>query len=207
MHWNINRILRKYLIMGSQNCERLPEEILLEAIDSGITAFQFREKGVGCLGEEEKLQLGLRLRAICKEHHIPFFINDDIYLADQLDVDGIHVGQDDMPADKLRRKYPDKMIGLSVSNDEEVKKSDLSSVDYLGAGPMFPTSSKLDAKPVAGIEWIKRLREQNIDLPIVGIGGINPDNADAVIRAGAQGVAVISAITSCENIKEVVKKL
>ncbi|PPA69250.1 thiamine phosphate synthase [Jeotgalibacillus proteolyticus] len=207
MSWNVNQLLRKYLIMGSQNCPRDPEDILLEAIEGGITAFQFREKGDGALTGEQKIKLGLKLRQICREHSIPFFINDDSELIEELDADGIHVGQDDIPADLLRRQYPDKIIGLSVSSDAELEQSDLSAVDYVGAGPVFFTWTKDDVKPVVGVEWIEKLRARYPDLPIVGIGGINSDNAREVIEAGAQGVAVISAVTNSTAIKETIKDL
>lgn len=207
MNWELNQILRKYLIMGSQNCYKDPVNILQEAIDGGITAFQYREKGSGALNGKDKIALGLRLRKLCREHRIPFFINDDIDLAHKLEVDGIHVGQDDMPVEQVRKKYPDLIIGLSVSNDLELQKSPIKCVDYLGAGPVFPTLTKDDVKPVAGVDWIRKIKEQYKEIPVVGIGGINIENASAVIEAGAQGVAVITAITHSENILKTVKEL
>lgn len=200
-------LLRKYFIMGSQNCERDPAEILQEAIAGGITAFQFREKGHGALHGEEKIELGKQLRAICKQHHIPFFINDDVDLVKTLAVDGIHVGQDDESATSLRKKYPNLLIGLSVSNEMELKGSPLDVVDYVGAGPVFPTETKEDAKKAVGIKWIKTLRQKYPQLPIVGIGGIHENNAAEVIAAGADGVAVISAITKADDIIKVVRTL
>src|SRR5690625_2065685 len=104
--------LRKYFIMGSQNCTRDPVKILEEAIHAGITAFQFREKGKGSLKGEEKLALGLKLRELCKKHGVLFFINDDFDLVEPLDVDGIHVGQEDISPVEIRRQYPEKIIGL-----------------------------------------------------------------------------------------------
>lgn len=199
--------LRKYFIMGSQNCERDPEEILREAIAAGITVFQFREKGTGSLSGEEKIQLGKRLREICRDGGIPFIINDDIELAELLDVDGIHVGQDDTDVEVLREKFPDLYIGLSVSNEKELANSPIHLVDYVGAGPVFATSSKEDAKKPVGIEWIQRLRKKHPELPIVAIGGINESNAHQIIEAGADGVAVISAITKSKNIIETVRNL
>src|SRR5690625_2452092 len=109
--------------MGSQNCDRDPVYILTEAIKGGITAFQYREKGVNALIGEAKITLGKKLRAICKENNIPFFINDDIELINVLDVDGVHVGQDDTPVNDIRRDYPNILIGLSVSNKSELQKS------------------------------------------------------------------------------------
>lgn len=199
--------LRKYFIMGSQDCDRDPEIILQEAIDAGITAFQFREKGKGSLNGEAKIDLGKKLRALCRNHNIPFFINDDVELATTLDVDGIHVGQDDEKIVNLRSEFPNLLIGLSVSNEAELKRSPIHLVDYVGAGPIFGTTSKDDAKAAVGTEWIKFLRNKHRYLPIVGIGGINTSNAQQVIEAGADGVAVISAITKSENIYTTVSSL
>ena len=199
--------LRKYFIMGSQDCDRDPEIILQEAIDAGITAFQFREKGKGSLNGEAKIDLGEKLRALCRNHNIPFFINDDVELATTLDVDGIHVGQDDEKIVNLQSEFPNLLIGLSVSNEAELKRSPIHLVDYVGAGPIFGTTSKDDAKAAVGTEWIKFLRNKHRYLPIVGIGGINTSNAQQVIEAGADGVAVISAITKSENIYTTVSSL
>ncbi|WP_205136832.1 thiamine phosphate synthase [Virgibacillus halotolerans] len=193
--------------MGSQNCETDPVEILEDAIVGGITAFQFREKGVNSLTGKAKLTLGKRLREVCRDHRIPFFINDDIDLVEPLHVDGIHVGQDDVSVKELRRLYPNLLIGLSISNEQELFNSPLSIVDYIGAGPIFDTNSKDDAKKAVGVQWIETVRRAYPELPIVGIGGINTENAALVIEAGADGVSVISAITKAENIAEAVKAL
>ncbi|WP_082232337.1 thiamine phosphate synthase [Halobacillus massiliensis] len=199
--------LRKYLIMGSQNCERPPEEILQDAIDGGITAFQFREKGPGSLSGHKKLELGQRLRELCRNHDILFIVNDDMELVEPLEADGIHVGQDDQPAEELRRLYPDKIIGLSISNEEELKRSPVDVIDYLGAGPVYQTSTKVDAKEAVGVEWIQRVKSLYPNVPLVGIGGITQDNAKDVIRAGAEGVSFITAVTMAPDIKKAVSQL
>lgn len=204
---NVRRMLRKYFIMGSQNCKRDPREILQEAIDAGITAFQYREKGAGSLRGEEKIELGKQLRAICREHNIPFIVNDDAELVDILEADGIHVGQDDTTVEYLCERYPNLIIGLSISNREELAKSNTVVIDYAGAGPVFSTMTKEDAKEVVGIEWIHQLRHEVPLLPIVGIGGINESNAAQVIEAGADGVSVISAIAHSNNIAKTVGRL
>lgn len=202
-------ILRKYFLMGSQDCppEREPTAILKEAIAAGITIFQFREKGKGSLAGAEKIALGKQLRSICRDAGIPFIINNDVDLIDVLDVDGIHVGQTDTSVAVLREKYPDLIIGLSVSNKEELTASPLDLVDYLGAGAVYPTTSKNDAIVGEGLEWIRRLRNLQPHIPFVGIGGITIDRAAEVIAAGADGVAVISAITQADNIAKAVAKL
>ncbi|MBY7142154.1 thiamine phosphate synthase [Virgibacillus sp. NKC19-3] len=207
MALQINTSLRKYFIMGSQNCDRDPAEILETAALAGITAFQFREKGKGSLTGEAKLKLGISLREICQRYNIPFIVNDDVKLGKSLDADGIHVGQDDQSVQAIRDLFPDKIIGLSVSNAREIASSPLSLIDYVGAGPVFATNSKIDAKKAVGVEWITALRKRFPTLPIVGIGGITTHNATSVIDAGANGVSVISAITQAENIREAVRAL
>lgn len=193
--------------MGSQNCDRDPIAILKTAAEAGITAFQYREKGTDSLSGKEKLQLGLLLRDVCRDYNIPFIVNDDADLAEALDADGIHVGQDDFSPKELRERFPDKLIGLSISNERELDSSPVQFIDYIGAGPIFETSSKDDAKEVVGPEWITTLKKRLPDIPIVGIGGITPENAQQVLDAGADGVSVISAITKSANIKRVVERL
>lgn len=199
--------LRKYFIMGSQNCHREPEIVLREAIDAGITAFQFREKGIGSLNGKEKVELGKRLRELCRDARIPFFINDDVELATLLDVDGIHIGQEDMKVEKVREKFPDLLLGLSVSNLTELENSPLHLVDYVGAGPVYDTVTKDDAKAAVGLEWITYIRKHYPKLPIVGIGGINTSNSSQVMEAGANGVSVISVIAQSKDIAKTVQAL
>lgn len=204
---HITEMIRKYFIMGSQNCTRAPEEILQEALEAGITAFQYREKGRDALTGRAKIELGKKLRKLCQDYNVPFIINDDVELATILEVDGIHVGQDDTPIERLREQFPNLILGLSVSNETELEKSPIELVDYVGAGPMFITQSKEDAKTPVGTKWVARLRELHPKLPIVAIGGITTENAPEVLAAGADGVAVISAITQAEHIYDAVKKL
>ena len=144
---------------------------------------------------------------MCQDHNVPFFINDDIDLVDVLNVDGIHVGQGDMSVEEIRKRFPNKIIGLSISNREELTQSPIDLIDYVGAGAVFPTLSKEDAKDAVGLQWIETLRKELPSLPIVGIGGITTDNAHKVLEAGADGVSVISAITKADNVKCVISKL
>src|SRR5699024_5705970 len=188
-------ILRKYFIMGSQNCSRQPEEILLEAIEAGITVFQYREKGHNSLKFNEKIKLGKKLRQICLDYDIPFIISDNSELINLLNVDGIHVGQNDISTGQLRKKHHNLFIGLSIGNEIELKQRNLETIDYIGVGPIYSTSSKADASHAIGTNWIEKLKNEYPHLPIVGIGGITTENAHKVISAGADGVSVISAIT------------
>ncbi|UOR10927.1 thiamine phosphate synthase [Halobacillus amylolyticus] len=204
---NLQERLRKYLIMGSQNCQRDSVAILEEAIAGGITAFQFREKGPNALEGEEKLELGLKLRQLCRKHHVLFIVNDDSVLVEPLEADGIHVGQDDMDVEDLRSTFPNKIIGLSVSSEAEVRNSAIDVVDYLGAGPVFGTSTKVDAKAPVGVEWITSVKAMFPDMPLVGIGGITAQNSRSVLVAGADGVSVISAVTHADDVRSVVEQL
>jgi thiamine-phosphate pyrophosphorylase len=204
---DLRKSLRKYFIMGSQNCDRDPKQILKEAIAAGITAFQYREKGTGSLTGFQKYILGKQLRDICRYYHVPFFVNDEVELAQVLEADGIHVGQDDLSPTDLRRKFPNKWIGLSISNNQELSASPIDCVDYLGVGPIFATTTKEDAKPPVGTTWIREVKQRYPNMPIVGIGGISTQNANSVIEAGADGVAVISAITRANDIQEAVVQL
>ncbi|WP_279626149.1 thiamine phosphate synthase [Halobacillus dabanensis] len=193
--------------MGSRNCDYDPLLVLDKAILGGITCFQYREKGEGALKGEAMYSLGHKLRRKCAEADIPFIVNDDVELFGALNADGIHVGQSDQSVEEIRAKYPNTIIGLSVSNRKELDQSPVQLVDYLGAGPMFATTTKKDTKEVIGPEWVKEVKHLYPDVPVVGIGGIGPENSERVIKAGADGVAVISAITKAKDISAVIKSL
>ncbi|MED1203420.1 thiamine phosphate synthase [Heyndrickxia acidicola] len=196
----IKQALKVYFIMGSTNCLASdPGKILKEAINGGITLFQFREKGLNALAGKEKRSLAMRLQSICKEHGIPFIINDDIELAIELEADGVHIGQEDEPAEAVRAKIGDRILGVSVHSLEEAEAAQRAGADYFGIGPVFATVTKEDAKPERGTVLIEMLREKGFQVPIVGIGGIHAGNAASVIEAGADGVSVITAISTAKD--------
>ncbi|MCM3584201.1 thiamine phosphate synthase [Mesobacillus maritimus] len=203
----ISEFLQVYFIMGSVNCTRAPEEVLKEAIDGGITMFQFREKGNGSLQGQRKLELALKLKQICHNYNIPFIVNDDIDLALKIDADGVHIGQEDESVELVRKRIGDRILGVSVHQLSEAEEAINKRADYFGVGPVYPTSTKTDAKPVQGVSFIEELRTNGFQVPIVGIGGISANNASAVTHAGADGVSVITAITNANNIQTEVKKL
>ena len=207
-HSQLRQYLRLYLVMGSINCTQSPEKVLTSAIAGGITLFQFREKGIGALTGQAYYQLAQRLQHICREHNIPFIVNDDIELAIALDADGIHVGQEDIPADQIRARLgPNKIIGVSAHSVAEAKQAIQDGADYLGIGPIYPTTSKADAKAVQGTSTITALKNHQIHIPLVGIGGIHADNAEPTLTAGADGIAVISAIAGQDNVVQATKRL
>ncbi|WP_226086987.1 thiamine phosphate synthase [Mesobacillus sp. S13] len=198
-------MLKLYFIAGSTNCFKDPVKVLEEAIRGGITIFQYREKGEGCLEKIEKLELGKKLQRLCQGNGIPFIVNDDIELALELDADGVHIGQEDEDTAQVRRKIGNKILGVSVHNLEEAEKAKLAGADYFGVGPIFPTATKKDTRAVQGTVFLEQLK--NFGVPIVGIGGINADNSGAVMAAGADGVSVITAISQAEDVKEAAVRL
>ncbi|MGX1265348.1 thiamine-phosphate pyrophosphorylase [Rossellomorea marisflavi] len=199
----IKEALKVYFIMGSTNCHRDPVNVLEEAIRGGITLFQFREKGHGCLSGAQKKKLATELQQLCRQASIPFIINDDIDLAVELDADGVHIGQEDEAASIVRKRLgADKWVGVSTHSIEEAERAIRDGADYLGLGPIYPTSSKDDAESVKGTSIIREFREHGFSIPLVGIGGITAANAAAVMEAGGDGVSVISAISRSEDVVE-----
>jgi len=184
--------LRVYLIMGEMESKgKRTEEVLEAALEGGVTCFQFREKKMPI---PEQLALGRRLRALCRKRGVPFLVNDRVDVAMLLEADGVHLGQDDVPCLEARRLLgPGKVIGVSAGNWDEVRSALAQKPDYLSVGPVYATSTKPDAGAPIGTLLIRELKAST-DVPIVGIGGIHAANAAAVMIAGADGVAVVSAI-------------
>ncbi len=208
--------LTTYFIAGTQDLptsRRTAQdllELLEQALKAGITCFQLREKGEHALQRAKDINtLAHNCKALCKQYQVPFFVNDNVKLALDVAADGVHVGQDDMPiADVIN--YCDKqfMIGLSINTLEQaLAAKNISAIDYLGVGPIFATASKADATATVGTALIEQIRKSGIKKPIVGIGGINTQNASAVRQAGANGVAVISAITQAKDYTSCVQEL
>ncbi|MGN7763731.1 thiamine phosphate synthase [Paenibacillus sp. 22594] len=204
---DMRKLLKLYFIMGSVNCRKAPLETLSEAIDGGITLFQYREKGRSAFTGQAYVELARQLQQRCLEFRVPFIVNDDIELAVALDADGVHVGQDDEPAGSIRERLgAHKIIGVSTHTLEEGKQAIADGADYLGVGPVYPTSSKNDAEAVQGTAVIETLRRSGLTIPLVGIGGITVDNAAPVMKAGADGISVISAIAGADNISAAARK-
>lgn len=195
----MRELLKVYFICGSQNVNRFLPDVLQEAINGGITIFQYREKGGNSLTGAEKENLGRKLREICKKANIPFIVNDDVDLALTLDADGVHIGQEDDDAKVVRRKIGNRILGISAHTVDEALQAIGDGADYIGVGPVFATTTKTDTREVCGPQFINTLRKHGIEIPIVAIGGITVGNAAEVINNHADGVAVISAISKAEN--------
>ncbi|GAA9725426.1 thiamine phosphate synthase [Helicobacter pylori] len=197
-----------YHIKGGKN-DRINAllDTLELALQSKITAFQFRQKGDLALQDPVEIkQLALECQKLCKKYGAPFIVNDEVRLALELKADGVHVGQEDMAIEEVitlckKRQF----IGLSVNTLEQALKARrLDGVSYLGVGPIFPTPSKKD-KQVVGVELLKKIRDSGVKKPLIAIGGINTDNASKLREYG--GIAVISAIAQAKDKALVIGKL
>ncbi|MDQ0427933.1 thiamine-phosphate pyrophosphorylase [Planomicrobium stackebrandtii] len=191
-----------YFIMGSKNSgTRNPLKVLEAALKGGIGHFQLREKGEGALTGSALLEFALACQQLCRSYGVPLIINDLVELACQIDADGVHIGQDDAEAGQVRQRIgKEKLLGVSVHSVKEAHLAAEAGADYVGMGPVFGTASKADAKKPAGVQEIQAVATAFPFLPIVGIGGINPENAAQVWRSGVAGIAVISSITEAHDI-------
>lgn len=173
------------------------------ALKGGITFLQLREKS---LGYDEFLQEAIELKRLTDYYHVPFVINDNVEIARACNADGVHVGQEDMPVEKVRELIgPDKILGVSAQNVEQAIAAEKAGADYLGIGSVFPTGTKEDAKPMT-FETVQEIC-RSVSIPIVAIGGINKGNILELAGSGVDGVAVVSAIFAQSDITSATTKL
>ena len=174
---------------------RTSEQIAVAALDAGVRAIQVREKEGTA---RRALEIALALRGVTRGRRALLLVNDRLDLALAAEADGVHLGQEDLPVATARAVLgPDALIGLSITDPEQLDGPDVREADYLGVGAVFPTSSKSDAH-YTGLELLVAARAA-VDLPIVAIGGITAENAAATVRAGADVLAVISAIAAAPD--------
>jgi len=162
------------------------------AVAGGTSIVQYRATaGTRC----HLYETARALRDLLRQRHVPLIINDQVDLALAVDADGVHVGQNDLPAEIVRRLIgPDKLLGLSITAAGQLYTVPEKTVDYLGIGPVFPTISKDDAAPALGLEQLARLTART-SLPVIAIGGVSLENASAVFATGVAGIAVVSALS------------
>ena len=193
-----------YLVTDSR--DKTEEEFLAiieEAIKGGTSIVQLREKTAST---KDFYELALKVKEITSRHDVPLLINDRIDIALAIDSEGVHIGQDDMPADIARAIIGDeKILGVSASTVDEAVKAQKDGADYIGSGAVFPTSTKDDADSVSKDE----LKEivNSIDIPVVAIGGITLENAQELKDTGISGFSVVSAIMSAKDPQEASEKL
>ncbi len=183
---------RKWLTPG----ERLADKVA-EAIDGGATFVQLREKR---LDRDAFVAEARELKGLCAARGVPFVVNDDVSIALEVGADGVHVGQSDMEAGRVRDLIgPDRILGVSAETVEEAVKAERMGADYLGVGAVFPTGSKDDAKAVSREELAAICKA--VKIPVIAIGGITLGNLPSLAGTGICGVAVISAIFAQADIR------
>ena len=175
---------------------RTTAEVVIAAVKGGVTCVQLREKDCST---REFIDEAAFLKLVLQPHQIPLIINDRVDVALAVAADGVHLGQSDMRiADAKRILNSETIIGISAESIEDAVQAEADGANYIGISPVFATGTKTDTAPPLGLEGIRQIRKA-VSIPLVGIGGINISNASDVIRSGADGIAVVSAIVSAEN--------
>jgi thiamine-phosphate pyrophosphorylase len=192
-----------YIILDPSVCPPRPLiEVLETAAEAGAVLFQYRNKTASM---KDAYVEALPLRQAAAKAGLLFIVNDRCDLALAIDADGVHLGQGDLPLNLARKVMgSEKLIGISTHSPTQVRDATAGKPDYLGFGPIFTPGSKQDHDPVVGLEGLRAIRSLT-PLPVFAIGGIHLDRVDDVLRAGANGVAVISAILKAPDISHAVR--
>lgn len=172
-------------------------DVIEEALNNGVTLLQLREKEAT---SREFYRLALKVKEITQKYHVPLIINDRLDIALAVDADGVHLGQDDIHCDVVRSILgPDKILGISAGSIKEAIKAQNDGADYLGIGTVYATSTKKDTGDAIGLKNLKMIKD-SVNIPAIGIGGININNARDVVRTGVDGISVVSAIMAADDI-------
>jgi thiamine-phosphate pyrophosphorylase len=196
---------RLYLVTDRSLARGRPIARVVEAaVRGGVTAVQLREKSCGT---DDFVQLGRELKNLLAPLQVPLIINDRVDIALAIGADGVHIGQRDMDSTRARRLLgPGAIIGLSIETIEQARAAETLDVDYLGVGPVFVTATKIDAAPPVGVEALAQVRAIT-HRAMVAIGGIGIKNARQAIHAGADGVALVSAICAADDPERAAREL
>jgi len=193
----MKRIGILHILTDIQLQDRFSHEELTEmVIAGGADTIQFRQKHGST---RELIETACHMKALCARAGVTFIVNDRVDIALASDADGVHLGQDDFPITLARRLLgDDKIIGGSAGDLKEAMKCVDEGADYIGFGPVYPTLSKEDAGPATGIKMMKRLLRE-INIPVIAIGGVNPENVPGIMSSGSHGIAVISAVCCSDD--------
>ncbi|AXI25644.1 thiamine phosphate synthase [Methanofervidicoccus sp. A16] len=197
---NLRKKLKLYVITDRRFRDEV--ESVKEALEGGATAIQLRLKGVPT---REMVEVGRKIRKLTEDYDALYIVNDRLDVALAVGADGVHVGQEDMPVDIVKEIAPNLIVGVSASNLREALEGEKKGADYIGAGSVFPTRTKENAK-LLGLEGLREIVE-NVHIPVVAIGGINHENVKEVLEVGVDGVAVISAIVGSEDVVEATRRM
>jgi thiamine-phosphate pyrophosphorylase len=186
-----------YLVTDRGLCrKRSLQDIVLQAVQGGAAYVQLREKD---LSTRDFVEEAIAVKKLLLPFHVPLIINDRIDVALACGADGVHIGQEDMPYVTARKLIgQEAIIGLSVETWADVEASQNLNVDYIGVSPVFATPTKTDTKEPWGLEGLRKIKSFSRH-PLVAIGGINESNARTVVKAGADCLAVVSAVCSADD--------
>lgn len=187
---------RLYLVTDDQQDLSTLKHVVRKAVEGGVTMVQVREKHGDV---REFIERAQAVKTILEGTGVPLIINDRVDVALAVDADGVHLGQSDIPATIARELIgPNKILGLSIENEEQLAEADSLPIDYIGLSAIFVTPTKTNTKKHWGIEGLK-MALNSTSLPIVAIGGINETNIPALSATGVHGLALVSAICHAEN--------
>lgn len=203
-HDKLSRLSGLYLVLDTQALKgRDAVEVAARAIRGGAKVIQLRDKQ---LMRGEVLEIARRLKEICAEKGVLFIVNDYLDIALAAGADGLHLGQEDLPLAEARRLLPiDSLVGCSITSLSQAVRAQAGGADYVAVGSIYPTLSKEKFKLV-GLETLRRVRSR-VSLPLIAIGGIDHTNVKEVMKAGATGVAVISAVLGADDVEEATRRL
>lgn len=190
--------LRLYLVTDRDLAlGRSLADVVDRAVRGGVTAIQVREKSLGGRAFLDEITT---LRRLLAGSAVPLFVNDRVDLALAAGADGVHVGQEDLPAAQARRLVGTKLLlGVSVATEDEARRAITDGADYVSVSPVFLTPTKPDAESAVGLAGVERIRRAVPAAPLLAIGGIDSGNARSVVTAGADGVSVVSAIMAATD--------
>ena len=194
-----------YVVTDAELSNGLSHSQIAElACKGGADVIQLRDKNID---DAEFLRYAREIKRICDRYGSLFIVNDRFDIALQCEADGAHLGQSDLPISEARKMAPEGFIlGCSVGSPEEAVKAERDGADYVALSPVFDSSSKLDAGSGHGLRTLSEIRKA-VDIPVLAIGGINKENAASVVKAGAEGLAVISAVVSQPDVAAAAKEL
>jgi thiamine-phosphate pyrophosphorylase len=201
---NLTSKLGLYVITDKKIAARTNEEIVIEALKGGVDTIQLRDK---VCSNKELLREAEKIRDIIPKNKALFIVNDNVDVALASDADGVHIGKDDLPIKETKQILgEDKIIGVSCDNVKEAERAEKEGADYISLGPIFPTTTKKGIPSPLGVKVIKEVKKK-VSIPLVAIGGINERNMKEVLQAGADSIAMISAILKYGDLSTRVKNL
>lgn len=194
-----------YVITGDKFSRGRPvTQVVRGAIKGGATVIQLREKEFTA---RRLVEVGREIRKITLEHNVTFIVNDRVDVAAAVDADGVHLGQDDLPVNAARKILgPGKLVGISTHSVEQALRAEKDGADYIGVGPVFETNTKEDVCAPVGLELVRKV-SRLVRIPKVAIGGIKAHNAADAMAAGADGIAVITAVVAAPDVEKAAREL